>query len=82
MTDIQDVIIENESLKARNEFLERKVNALRLNNAELTRERNKLNTELMEIKSMGMFEFGNTYCSDDSLEASGRAFARALGVGQ
>ena len=28
-----------------------------------------------------MFEFGNRYCSQESLEADGHAFARSLGVG-
>ena len=34
--------------------------------------------ELKDIKSMSMFEFGNTYCSTESLEADGHAFARSL----
>ena len=78
MTDIKDVLIENESLKARNEFLERCVRGLKLHNHELTEERNKLCDELNHIKSMSMFEFGNTYTSSESLEADGHAFARAL----
>lgn len=85
MTDIKDVLIENESLKARNEFLERCVNALKLNMAQLTKERNEfckknieLSKELHDIKQMSMFEFGNTYCSSESLEADGKAFARSL----
>jgi hypothetical protein len=28
-----------------------------------------------------MFEFGNLYCSSESLEADGHALARSLGVG-
>lgn len=51
---------------------------LKLNNQELTKERNALVDELNHIKSMSMFEFGNTYTSSESLEADGRAFARAL----
>ena len=69
---------ENEALKARNEFLERCVRALKLNNAKITLERNTAIEELQHIKQMSMFEFGNTYCSSESLEADGHAFARAL----
>ena len=78
MTDIKDVLLDNEALNERNEFLERKCNALFLNNRALTEERNRLQAELDRIKSMSMFEFGNTYASDESLEADGRAFAKAL----
>ena len=89
MTDIKDVIIENESLKARNEFLERMVKGLKLNlhqckvECDKLCERNmELSRELQTIKQMSMFEFGNTYCSSESLEADGHAFARSLGVGK
>ena len=78
MTEIKNLIIENEALKARNEFLERCVRGLKLHNHELTEERNKLCNELNTIKSMSMFEFGNTYASSESLEADGHAFAKAL----
>lgn len=78
MTRTTDLLIENEELHARNEFLQRQVNALKLNNRALTKERNELQTELDRVKSMSMFEFGNTYASDESLEADGRAFAKAL----
>ena len=78
MTDVKNLIIENEGLKARNEFLERCVKALKLNNAKITLERNKALDELHEIKQLSMFEFGNLYCSSESLEADGHAFARAL----
>lgn len=37
-----------------------------------------LEEELEEIKSMSMFEFGNKYCSNESLEADGHAFAKSL----
>ena len=37
-----------------------------------------LQKELHDIKSMSMFEFGNIYCSSESLEADGHAFARNL----
>ena len=62
--------------------LNRMKNGLRINNSALTLERNALLTELQHIKSMSMFEFGNQYCSSESLEADGHAFARSLGVGK
>jgi len=75
--------LEIQELQARNSFLERKVEALMINNAQLTSERNKLTEELMEIKSMGMFEFADKYNSDTQCADAGRAFAKALlGVGQ
>ena len=76
---------ENEELKARTDFLQRCIVALKLNNGQLTKERNQvieknleLQRELCHIKDMGMLEFGNTYCSTESLEADGKAFAKAL----
>jgi hypothetical protein len=42
----------------------------------------ELSRELQTIKQMSMFEFGNKYCSSESLEADGHAFARSLGVGK
>ena len=65
-------------LEKRNDFLERKCNALMLNNRALTEERNRLQAELDRVKSMSMFEFGNKYATSESLEAEGRAFAKAL----
>ena len=59
--------------------------AIQLANQQLTKERNdlidrniKLSKELQDIKNLTMFEFGNKYCSTESLEADGHAFARAL----
>jgi len=64
------------------------IKALKLNLSKTTLERNqfcdkatRLNKELQDIKQMSMFEFGNTYCSSESLEADGHALARSLGVG-
>lgn len=78
----------NEELRTRNEFLERCVKGLKLNLSKTTLERNhfctKANTlskELSDIKQLSMFEFGNLYCSSESLEADGHAFARSLGIG-
>ena len=67
-----------------NRQLERQVRfkmGLKFSNRILTQQRNELQEELDTIKSMGMFEFGNTYCSSESLEADGHAFARSLGIG-
>ena len=76
---------ENEQLRARNEFLQRMVNGLKLNlhqckvESDKLCERNmELSKELQDIKQMSMFEFGNTYCSNESLEADGHAFAKSL----
>lgn len=81
----KDLKQENEELQARNEFLQRMVNGLRFNLQATTAERNRLcdkcnslSRELQDIKQMSMFEFGNTYCSSESLEADGHAFARSL----
>jgi len=86
-----------QELEARNSFLERCVNALKLNNKALTQERNELieqnrfldakckayHQEVLEITSMSMFEFAELYCNDKQLEADGKSFAKALlGVGQ
>ena len=74
-----------EQLEARNLFLEQCVEGLKLNLSKTTIERNKLcdrvnklSKELQDIKQMSMFEFGNTYCSSESLEADGHALARSL----
>ena len=70
-----------EQLEARNRFLQRMVNGLKLHNQELTEERNRYCDELNRIKGMGMFEFASKYCDDKDHEKAGHAFARALGVG-
>lgn len=53
-------------------------NGVKLNNSKLTIERNKLLNELDRIKSMSMFEFANTYCSNESLEEAGHMLAKDL----
>ena len=78
---IEDLILENEALEARNEFLEKCVKALKLNLSKTTQERNDAIDKLHKIQQMSMFEFGNRYCSQESLEADGHAFARSLGIG-
>ena len=92
MSEIKNLIIENEALKARNEFLERMVKALKLKNAQLTKERNeaidenfkrieesnRLFCELQDIKHMSMWEFAAKYCSDEDMEEAGHQLARSL----
>ena len=78
LRSVKDLLLENEALEARNDFLERCVKALKLNNAKLTDERNQYLDELTTIKGMSMFEFGNKYGTEESLSEDGRAFARAL----
>ena len=75
---IKELEEEIESLRAENKRLNRFIKALKLNNSALTLERNQLVDELDSIKSMSMFEFGNRYCSSESLEADGHAIARSL----
>ena len=69
------IIESNRELAKRCERQSNFIRALKLQNEELTH-------ELEHIKGMSMFEFGNRYCTSESLEADGHAFARALGVGQ
>ena len=83
--DLEEVCIheemllkENRELKARNEFLERMTNGVKLNNSKLTLERNELINELQSIKSLSMFEFASRYCSEEEQGNAGRAFAREL----
>ena len=71
---VKDLILKNEELEARNEFLQRQVKAARFRNTELRR-------ELDRVTSLGMFEFANEFCNDSQLEDAGHAFARSLGVG-
>ena len=47
-------------------------------NKKLIFENNKLKEELMDIKSLGMFEFADKYCNDKQLADAGHAFARSL----
>ena len=89
INEIRGLIESNRDLTIRCERQARFIRALKECNKELTNERNKIcdkymeqSRELKNIKSMSMFEFGNKYCSSESLEADGHAFAKALGVGQ
>ena len=78
---IDELLEENHYLKERNEFLERCVEALKLNNSRITIERNHAIDKLHEIQSLGMFEFADKYCNDKQLREAGHEFARSLGVG-
>ena len=87
--EIVAIIESNKELARKCERQTRFIEALKLSNSQITLERNKLcdkcnrqAKELHDIKNMSMFEFGNTYCTSESLEADGHAFARSLGVGQ
>ena len=87
--EIVAIIESNKELAKKSERQSTFIRALKLSNSKLTLERNKLcdkchrqSKELQDIKQMSMFEFGNTYCTSETLEADGHAFARALGVGQ
>ena len=77
--------LDNDFLQKKLEFKDRMINGLKLNLHKTTAERNRLcdkcnaqSKELQDIKQLSMFEFGNLYCSNESLEADGHAFARSL----
>lgn len=78
LEELHAFITNCDELARQTERQSRFIKALKLNNSQLTVERNELQKELNHIKSMSMFEFGNKYASDESLEADGRAFARSL----
>lgn len=69
---------QNEQLILENERLNRMKRGLMINNSKLTLQRNELVDELNSIKSMGVWEFTNTYCDAERQEAAGHEFARAL----
>ena len=86
--ELEGFIESNSELAQKVERQTRFIKALKLNLSKTTLERNefcdkanRLNKELQRIKEMSMFEFGNTYCTSESLEADGHAFARSLGIG-
>ena len=69
---------ENVELKARNEFLQKMCNGVKLNNSKLTQERNNAIDELNRIKALGMYEFADKYCNSEELEEAGHQLARSL----
>ena len=79
--EIRELRAELDQVQSRLSLKERMLEGVKLNNGKLTLERNNLIDELNTIKSMSMFEFGNKYCSSESLESDGHALARSLGVG-
>ena len=81
LEELKGFIESSKRLSYENERKTRFIKALKLNNSALTLERNQLVDELDSIKSMGMFEFGNTYCTDSQLEEAGHALARSFGIG-
>lgn len=78
---IKELEEENQNLRDQLSRTSRFKMGLKLQNRKLTEERNRLVEELDTIKSMGMFEFGNTYCTDSQLEEAGHALARSFGIG-
>lgn len=52
---------ENEALTARNEFLERMCNGIKLNNSKLTQERNALLEEVTALKNMNGRDFAKSF---------------------
>lgn len=89
---IAELEAENEQLILENERLTRMVNGVKLNNGKLTIERNELldkvhfldqkcksyHKEVLDIIHMDMWEFANTYCTDNQLEEAGHQLARSL----
>ena len=74
----ENLIKEIVELKAKLERKERILEGVKLNNGKLTLERKKLLDELQSIKRMGVWEFANTYCSDEQNAEAGRQLARSL----
>ena len=98
MTDKQDVksvkdlILKNEELQARIDFLQQENNRLLKEHRDLsektTFQNRQINAlkfrnadyrrELDRVTSMGMFEFANEFCNNTQLEEAGHALARSL----
>ena len=78
LEELRAFITNCDKLARKTERQNRFIKALKINNSQLSVERNNLQNELDKIKSMSMFEFGNKYASDKSLEADDKAFAKSL----
>ena len=76
--DLIEVCIHEEMLVRENNSLKEELTHFKARSFHQAKRNKELAEELTTIKSMSMFEFGNTYCSDESLEADGRAFAKSL----
>jgi hypothetical protein len=89
---VTDLILKNEELQARIDFLQQENNRLLKDHRDLTEEnsfyKRQINglkfrcgdyrRELDRVTSLSMFEFANEFCSEDQLEEDGRLFAREL----
>lgn len=78
VAELKGFIESSKNLSIKSERQSRFIKALKLNNSNLTLERNQLVAELDSIKSMSMFEFANKYCSESDHEAAGHLLARSL----
>ena len=70
IASFQDMCKRIQELEARNEFLERMVQGLKLNNQELTKERNALQDKLNNVSLWDL--------SPEAQEEAGHALARSL----
>jgi len=89
---VKDLILENEALQARIDFLQQENNRLLKEHRDLsektTFQNRQINAlkfrnadyrrELDRVTSMGMFEFADKYCSDSQMESDARLFAKEL----
>ena len=89
---VKDLILENEALQARIDFLQQENNRLLKEHRDLsektTFQNRQINAlkfrnadyrrELDRVTSMGMFEFANEFCNNTQLEEAGHALARSL----
>ncbi len=69
--ELKNILLENEELHAKNEFLQRQVTALQLRCS-------KLSCELQDIKSLGVWEFANLYCTDEENAEAAHMLAKSL----
>ena len=76
--ELVGIIESNKELAKRCERQSTFIRALKADNEHVTVERNQLIDELHHIKNMSMFEFGNTFCTTESLEQDGKRLARSL----
>lgn len=93
---VKDLILENEELHARIEFLQKENKRLLSEHRDLHDKtifqnrqinalkfrNNTLRSELDRITSLSRYEFANEFCNETQLEEAGHALARSLGVGK
>lgn len=75
---IDEIEDENTSLIKNIDRKRMLINRLKINNQNLTNERNQVVDELNRIKSMGVFEFAENYCTPDQQVEAGHQLARQL----